>query len=303
MEKLTKENFPRCCTKKQKQYLIDTGACILRDFIKTSRKLPRDEFARRFFPKSNKPTEMCNNLKGKPARLILQALKFAEMIITNKYGIEWTVLYMQKYGSKCGQEHYSFEDDMKGFLISYLENWTPQQRTWDPSGTKESSFIDDNDIDNILGELEQNNDGNIYDDTADRFDDNSLHDITVDESKQLLTTLTCIGNNSPYDDSDVNNVTPPVNINNESGKSLKESTFPQNGLLCIPNLNDQTTVSCLTPNSTAAAGCACCLAKKIKILPLFNGSYSLAMYQYILQSFIYIHINQSIYIPSYIIHY
>ena len=113
--------------------------------------------------------------------------------------------------------------------------------------------------------FEQNNDGNIYDDTAvDRFDDNSLHDITVDESKQLLTTLTCIGNNSPYDDSDVNNVTPPVNINNESGKSLKESTFPQNKLLCIPNLNDQTTVSCLTPNSTAAAGCACCLAKKNK---------------------------------------
>ena len=82
-----------------------------------------------------------------------------------------------------------------------------------------------------------------------------MHDITVDESKQLLTTLTCIGNNSPYDDSDVNNViTPPVNINNESGKSLKESTFPQNELLCFPNLNDQTTVSCLTPNSTAAAG-------------------------------------------------
>ena len=168
-----------------------------------------------------------------------------------------------------------------------MENWTPKQRTWDPSGTNESSFVDDNDIDNILGELEQNNDGNIYDDTAvDRFDDNSLHDITVDESKQLLTTLTCIGNNSPYDDSDDNIVTPPVNINNESGKSLKESTFPQNELLCFPNLNDQTTVSCLTPNSTAA-GCACCLAKKK--LPLFNWSYSLAMYQYILQSFIYIH--------------
>ena len=197
-----------------------------------------------------------------------------------------------KIYSDCGQEHYSFEDDFKGFLISYLENWTPQQRTWDPSGTKESSFIDDNDIDKILGEhaildseqaypnndldsinsepgmldpenpFEQNNDGNIYDDTAvDRFDDNSLHDITVDESKQLLTTLTCIGNNSPYDDSDVNIVTPPANINNESGKSLKESTFPQNKLLCIPNLNDQTTVSCLTPNS---AGCNCCLAKNNK---------------------------------------
>ena len=292
MEKLTKENFPRCCTKKQKQYLIDTGAGILRDFIKTRRKFSRDEFARRFIPKSNKPTEMCNNLRGKPARLILQVLKFADMIITNKYGIEWTVTYTQRYGSDCGQEHYSFEDDMKGFLISYLENWTPQQRTWDPSGTKESSFIDDNDIDKILGEhaildseqaypnndldsinsepgmldpenpFEQNNDGNIYNDTAaDRFDDNSLHDITVDESKQLLTTLTCIGNNSPYDDSDVNNVTPPVNINNESGKSLKKSTFPQNELLSIPNLNDQTTVSCLTPNS---AGCNCCLAKKIK---------------------------------------
>ena len=199
------------------------------------------------------------------------------------------VLYTQRYGSVCGQEHYSFEDDMKGFLISYLENWT---RTWDPSGTKESSFIDANDIDSILGEpaildsepdypnndldsintepgmldpknpFEQNNDGNIYNDTAaDRFDDNSLHDITVDESKQLLTTLTCIGNNSPYDDSDDNIVTPTANINNEPGKSLKESTFPQNGLLCFPNLNDQTTVSCLTPNS---AGCNCCLAKKIK---------------------------------------
>ena len=181
---------------------------------------------------------------------------------------------------------------MKGFLISYLENWTPQQRTWDPSGTKGSSFIDDNDIDNILGEpaildsepdypnndldsintepgmldpknpFEQNNDGNIHNDTAvDRFDDNSQHVITVDDSKQLLTALTRIGNNSPYDDSDDNIVTPTANINNESGKSLKESTFPQNELLCFPNLNDQTTVSCLTPNS---AGCNCCLAKKIK---------------------------------------
>ena len=174
MEKLTKENFPRCCTKKQKQYLIDTGACILRDFIKTSRKFSRDEFARRFIPKSNKPTEMCNNLRGKPARLILQVLKFADMIITNKNGIEWTVLYTQRYGSVCGQEHYPFEDDMKGFLISYLENWT---RTWDPSGTKELSFIDDNDIDCIINEsgilepedpLKQNNvndrhcDGNIH---------------------------------------------------------------------------------------------------------------------------------------------
>ena len=292
MEKLTKENFPRCCTKKQKQYFIDTGACILRDFIKTSRKFSRDEFARRFFPKSNKPTEMCNNLRGKPARLILQVLKFADMIITNKYGIEWTVTYTQRYGSDCGQEHYSFEDDMKGFLISYLENWTPQQRTWDLSGTKESSFIDDNDIDKILGEtaildsepaypnndldsinsepgmldpknpFEQNNDGNIQNDTSvDRFDDYSQHVISVDDSKQLLTALTRIGNNSPYDDSDDNIVTPTANINNESGKSLKESTFPQNELLCFPNLNDQTTVSCLTPNS---AGCNCCLATKNK---------------------------------------
>ena len=145
MEKLTKENFPRCCTKKQKQYLIDTGACILRDFIKTSRKFSRDEFARRFFPKSNKPTEMCNNLRGKPARLILQVLKFADMIITNKYGIEWTVLYTQRYGV-CGQEHYSFEDDMKGFLISYLENWSPK---WDPRGPEESSFLTKNDIDSL----------------------------------------------------------------------------------------------------------------------------------------------------------
>ena len=200
-----------------------------------------------------------------------------------------------------------------------MENWT---QTWDPSGTKESSFIDVNDIDSILGEhgildsepedplnqnnvnvrhsdgnihtapsgseessaltinndldsintetgmldpknpSEQNNDGNIYNDTAvDRFDDNSQHNITVDESQQILTALTCIGNNSPYDDSDDNIVTPPANINNESGKSLKESTFPQNELLSIPNLNDQTTVSCLTPNS---AGCDCYLAKKNK---------------------------------------
>ena len=246
----------------------------MRDFIKTRRKLPRDEFAQRFIPKSNKPTEMCNNLRGKPARLILQVLKFADMIITNKYGIEWTVLYTQRYGSVCGQEHYSFEDDMKGFLISYLENWT---RTWDPSGTKELSFIDDNDIDGILGlgepailDSEPDYPNNDLDpintelgmlDPKNPFEQNNDGNITVDESKQLLTTLTCIGNNSPYDDSDVNNVTPPVNINNESGKSLKESTFPQNELLSIPNLNDQTTVSCLTPNS---AGCDCYLAKKNK---------------------------------------
>ena len=81
----------------------------MRDFIKTSRKFSRDEFARRFIPKSNKPTEMCNNLRGKPARLILQVLKFVDMIITNRNGIEWTVSYTQRYGSVCGQEQYPFE--------------------------------------------------------------------------------------------------------------------------------------------------------------------------------------------------
>jgi hypothetical protein len=297
MEKLTKENFPRNCSKKQIQYLIHTGAGILRDFIRTGPKFSREEFALKFIPKSNKPTEMCNNLSGKPARLILQVLKSADMIITNKNGIEWTVLYTKKYGSVCGQEHYPFEDDMKGFLISYLENWT---RTWYPSGTEESSFKDDIDIDSILGEpgileperddplkqnnvndrhapsgseessaltidndldsintepgmldpnSEQNNDGNIYNDC----DDTSLNNITVDDSKKILTALT---GNSPYDNSDVNIITPPANINNdnESGLSLMESTFPENKLLFIPNLNEQTTVSCLTPNSTAAAG-------------------------------------------------
>ena len=44
------------------------------------------------------------------------------------------------------------------------------------------------------------------------------------------------------------------NHNFESGLSLIDSTFPRDKLICFPNLNDHTTVSCLTPNSTAAAG-------------------------------------------------
>ena len=44
------------------------------------------------------------------------------------------------------------------------------------------------------------------------------------------------------------------NHNFESSLSLIVSTFPRDKLICFPNLNDHTTVSCLTPNSTAAAG-------------------------------------------------
>ena len=38
----------------------------------------------------------------------------------------------------------------------------------------------------------------------------------------------------------------------ESGLSLIDSPFPRDKLICFPNLNDHMTVSCLTPNSTAA---------------------------------------------------
>ena len=84
---------------------------------------------------------------------------------------------------------------------------------------------------------------------VDRFDDNSLQDITVDDSTQLLTAVTRIGN-SPYDYSDVNNVTPPANsavvtvtnnINNESGISLMDSTFPRDNdnVICFPTKSTQ----------------------------------------------------------------
>ena len=85
-------------------------------------------------------------LNGKPACLILQVLKAADMIITNRNGIEWPVSNMQKYGSAVGQEQYPFEADMEGFLISYLENWSPK---WDPRGPEESSFLTKNDIDSL----------------------------------------------------------------------------------------------------------------------------------------------------------
>ena len=81
-----------------------------------SREISRNEFAQTFIPKLNKPNEICINLNGKPAYLILQVLKAAYMIITNRNGIEWTISYMQKYGSAVGQEQYPFEADMEGFL-------------------------------------------------------------------------------------------------------------------------------------------------------------------------------------------
>ena len=79
---------------------------------------------------------MCININGKPACLILQVLKAADMIITTRNAIEWTVSYMQKYGSAVGQELYytTFEADIMGLIVRYLENWSPK---WEPSGPEE----------------------------------------------------------------------------------------------------------------------------------------------------------------------
>ena len=60
---------------------------------------------------AHRRNEMCTNLNEKstvPVRLILQVLKAAGMIYTNRNGIEWTDLYMHKYGGAVGPEKISF---------------------------------------------------------------------------------------------------------------------------------------------------------------------------------------------------
>ena len=66
MEKLTKNKFCRCYEKEK--YLTDTGDNILQNFGLKRSKIPWNKSARAFIPKLNKPTEMCTNLNGKPAR-------------------------------------------------------------------------------------------------------------------------------------------------------------------------------------------------------------------------------------------
>ena len=88
----------------KKKYLTDTGANILRNFGLKRSKIPWNKSPQAFIPKLNKPTQMCTNLNGKPACLFLQVMKTAGMIITNRNGFEWTVLYMHKYGGIVGSE-------------------------------------------------------------------------------------------------------------------------------------------------------------------------------------------------------
>ena len=109
------------------------------------------------------------------------------MTTTNRNGIEWTVLYMHKYSGTVGRELYPFKDDMKGYLISYLENWN---RKWDASGTEESSFLETG-IDSIINDppgileledsLKQNNDGTIHTAVV-PANDNSLEQNNVNEN-------------------------------------------------------------------------------------------------------------------------
>ena len=95
-------------------------------------------------------------------------------------------------GGVVGREQYPFvEDDMKGYLISYLENWN---RKWDASGTEESSFLETG-IDSIINDppgileledsLKQNNDGTIHTAVV-PANDNSLEQNNVNENANNL---------------------------------------------------------------------------------------------------------------------